>query len=144
MTKILVTGDNAANPELVRFLLTATGHAVTVAHDGRKGLAAAQLELADLIISDLRMPGMDGHALVARLIDDSRPRGIPVIALTADSMPGDEEAMLRAGFDAYRSLPIEPEHRGPDRGHAALQVGATRLTSPAAACRQSPARPAVG
>lgn len=109
MAKILVVEDNAANLELARFLLTAAGHAVTVAQDGLRGLAAAQLELPDLIISDVRMPGMDGYALIARLIDDSRLRGIPVIALTANSMPGDEEAVLRAGFDAYISKPIEPE-----------------------------------
>jgi CheY-like chemotaxis protein len=107
--RILLVEDNPANLELARYLLAAVGHEILVATDGAQGLAVARAARPDLIISDLQMPIMDGYALIAELKLDPACREIPVIALTAFSMPGDESRAMQAGFDGYLSKPIEPE-----------------------------------
>lgn len=107
--RVLLVEDNAANLELARYLLAAAGYDVLLATDGAQGLALARAELPDLIVSDLQMPIMDGYALIAQLRSDPACRAIPVVALTAFSMPGDETRVLQAGFDGYLSKPIEPE-----------------------------------
>ncbi len=107
--RILAVEDNAASLELVRYLLASAGYEVLVATDGAQGLDAATRELPDLIISDLQMPGMDGYALIAALQRTPPCERIPVLALTAFSMPGDREQIMRAGFAGYLSKPIEPE-----------------------------------
>nr|WP_145545442.1 response regulator [Variovorax boronicumulans] len=108
--RILVVEDNAANLELARYLLASAGHEVLLAGDGRAGLALAMREQPDLIISDLQMPVMDGYALMAALRASPACAQTPVLALTAFSMPGDRDAVMRAGFTGYLSKPIEPEH----------------------------------
>lgn len=107
--RILVVEDNPANLELARYLLVSAGYDVLVATDGKEGLAIAKNEIPDLIISDLQMPLMDGYGLIAALRAEPRCAPIPVVTLTAFSMPGDREEVLRAGFAAYLSKPIEPE-----------------------------------
>lgn len=108
--RILVVEDNAANLELVRYLLASAGHEVLLAVNGARGLEVATRERPDLIISDLQMPVMDGYALIAALQATLPCERIPVLALTAYSMPGDREQIMRAGFAGYLSKPIEPEH----------------------------------
>ena len=107
--RILVVEDNAANLELVRYLLASAGHVVLLATDGAEGLDVATRERPDLVISDLQMPVMDGYALIAALQRTPHCHHIPVVALTAFSMPGDREQIMRAGFAGYLSKPIEPE-----------------------------------
>jgi two-component system, cell cycle response regulator DivK len=107
--RILVVEDNPASLELARYLLVAAGHTVLLAIDGAQGLAVARVERPDIIVSDLQMPGMDGFAMIAQLRADAACCDIPVVALTAFSMPGDETRVMQAGFDAYLSKPIEPE-----------------------------------
>ena len=107
--RILVVEDNPANLELARYLLASAGYEILVARDGVEGLDIARRELPDLIISDLQMPLMDGYALIAALLKEPKCAPIPVVALTAFSMLGDREDVIRAGFTAYLSKPIEPE-----------------------------------
>jgi CheY-like chemotaxis protein len=107
--RILVVEDNAANLELARYLLASAGHEVLLAGDGQAGLVLATHERPDLIISDLQMPLMDGYALIAALKAAPACAQIPVLALTAFSMPGDRDEVMRAGFTGYLSKPIEPE-----------------------------------
>ena len=107
--RILLVEDNAANLELARYLLAAAGHEILLATNGAQGLDVARAERPDLIVSDLQMPVMDGYAMIAELKRDPACSGIPVIALTAFSMPGDESRVMQAGFDGYLSKPIEPE-----------------------------------
>ncbi len=108
--RILVVEDNAANLELVRYLLASAGYEVLLADDGAKGLDIALRERPDLIVSDLQMPVMDGYALIAALQRTPACERIPVLALTALSMPGDREHIMRAGFVGYLSKPLEPEY----------------------------------
>ncbi len=107
--RILIIEDNKANLELVEYLLKASGYATFAARDGEEGIRGARKERPDLIICDLQMPIMDGYGVVRELKKDPLLRPIPVIAVTALSMPGDRNNVLAAGFDGYLSKPIEPE-----------------------------------
>ena len=108
--RILLVEDNPANLELVSYLLEAAGHIVLIAEDGLQGLELARREpLPDLIISDLRMPVMDGFEMLRHLRAEAALNHIPVIAVTAFSMSGDQTRVMLAGFDGYISKPIVPE-----------------------------------
>src|SRR2546423_13175910 len=101
--RILIIEDNKANLELAEYLLKASGYATLAAWDGEEGVRTAQKEIPDLIICDLQMPVMDGYGVVRHLKKDPLLSQIPVIAVTALSMPGDRNNVLAAGFDGYLS-----------------------------------------
>ena len=108
-TRILIIEDNTANLELAEYLLKASGYATLAARDGDEGVRSARKERPDLIVCDLQMPVMDGYEVVRQLKGDPLLRPIPIIAVTALSMPGDRKSVLAAGFDGYLSKPIDPE-----------------------------------
>lgn len=107
--RVLIIEDNAANMELMAYLLQAYGHEPLQATDGERGTELAQRQFPDLIICDVHLPKMDGRAVVRYLKNDPVLQRIPVIAVTALAMVGDREKLLADGFDAYISKPIEPE-----------------------------------
>jgi CheY-like chemotaxis protein len=107
--RILVIEDNAANLELVRYLLASSGHSVLMALDGAQGVAVARAERPDLIVCDLQMPKLDGYQVLAQLRGNPDTAASVVVAVTAFSMPRDRDKVLTAGFDGYLSKPIEPE-----------------------------------
>ena len=107
--RILVVEDNAANLELVRYLLAFTGYMVSQARDGGQGIVLALQERPDLILCDLQMPVVDGYQVLAQLRQHAETADIPVVAVTAFSMPNDRQKVLTAGFNGYLSKPIEPE-----------------------------------
>lgn len=109
MARILVIEDNAANLELARYLLQHRGHQVLLATDGRAGVELARRERPELIVCDLQMPVLDGYAVLEELKLDAGTARVPVVAVTAFSMSGDEQKVRNAGFDGYLSKPIEPE-----------------------------------
>ena len=106
MAKILIVEDNPPNLTLARFLLTSAGHAVISAVDAEAGLTLAHAERPDLILMDIQLPGMDGLAATALLKADGLTHTIPVIALTALAMKGDEERIRAAGCDGYIAKPL--------------------------------------
>jgi two-component system cell cycle response regulator DivK len=106
MPKILIVEDNATNMTLATFLLKSAGHTVISATDGETGVALARVERPDLILMDIQLPGMDGLAATALLKKDDATRSIPVIALTALAMKGDEERIRAAGCDGYVAKPL--------------------------------------
>jgi len=106
MAKILVVEDNPANMTLATFLLESAHHAVLTATDAEAGLALARTERPDLILMDIQLPGMDGLAAIVQLKRDPLTSAVPVIALTALAMKGDEERILAAGYDGYIGKPI--------------------------------------
>lgn len=106
--RILVIEDNAANLELVRYLLTSGGHTVLMAHDGAQGVTVARRERPDLIVCDLQMPKFDGYEVLAQLRADPDTAESVIVAVTAFSMPRDRDKVLTAGFNGYLSKPIEP------------------------------------
>src|ERR1700680_2818590 len=106
MAKVLIVEDNPANMKLARFLLESAGHAVSSATDAEAGLTLARDEQPNLILMDIQLPGMDGLEATALLKGDDTTRAIPVIALTALAMKGDEERIRSAGCDGYIAKPL--------------------------------------
>jgi two-component system cell cycle response regulator DivK len=106
MAKVLIVEDNPANMTLAVFLLKSAGYTVVTATDAEAGLGVARGEQPDLILMDIQLPGMDGLQATALLKGDERTRAIPVIALTALAMKGDEERIRAAGCDGYIAKPL--------------------------------------
>ena len=106
MATVLLVEDNSANMTLAVFLLQSAGHTVLSASDAEAGLTMARASKPDLILMDIQLPGMDGLEATALLKRDDATRGIPVIALTALAMKGDEERIRAAGCDGYIAKPM--------------------------------------
>ena len=104
--RILVIEDNPDNRILITDVLTSLDYEVIVAVDGEEGVARAKSEKPDLILMDLQMPGMDGLETTRRIRNDASTAQIPIVALTALTMPGDKERCMEAGVNAYLSKPI--------------------------------------
>jgi two-component system, sensor histidine kinase and response regulator len=106
--RVLLAEDNAINQMLAVRLLEKRGYTVTVAANGREALAAFERESFDVILMDIQMPEMDGFEATAaiRLNEKSTGGHIPIIAMTAHSLVGDQERCLAAGMDGYVSKPI--------------------------------------
>ena len=106
MSKILIIEDNVENMTLAVFLLQSAGHSVLSATDAEAGLALARGEQPNLILMDIQLPGMDGLEATALLKRDDATRDIPVIALTALAMKGDEDRIRAGGCDGYIAKPM--------------------------------------
>ena len=107
MASVLIVEDNPANLTLSVFLVERAGHTVLTATDAERGLALAREQRPDLILMDIQLPGMDGLEAIALLKADERTRAIPVIALTALAMKGDEERIRAAGCECYIAKPLD-------------------------------------
>jgi two-component system cell cycle response regulator DivK len=106
MATVLVIEDNPANMSLAVFLLESVGHTVLAAADAEAGLTLAREQQPQLILMDIQLPGMDGLAATVQLKADPATRAIPVVALTALAMKGDEERIRAAGCDGYIAKPM--------------------------------------
>ncbi|MGO9835757.1 MAG: response regulator [Polyangiaceae bacterium] len=106
MARVLIVEDNPINMRLAIFLLRSAGHTVLSATDAEAGLTLARNERPNLILMDIQLPGMDGLEAAAQLKGDDTTRAIPVIALTALAMKGDEERIRAAGCDGYIAKPM--------------------------------------
>lgn len=106
MATVLVIEDNPANMTLATFLLKSAGYAVLCATNAEAGMALARREQPDLVLMDIQLPGMDGLQACALLKAGEATRDIPVIALTALAMKGDEERIRAAGCDGYIAKPL--------------------------------------
>jgi two-component system cell cycle response regulator DivK len=106
MAKVLIIEDNASNLKLAIFLLQSAGHVVVSATDAEAGMTLAREERPNLILMDIQLPGIDGLQAIALLKRDEATRAIPVIALTALAMKGDEERIRAAGCDGYIAKPM--------------------------------------
>ncbi len=103
---VLIVEDNAANMRLAVFLLESAGYDVLTATDAEAGLALARSAQPQLILMDIQLPGMDGLEATMQLKRDVSTSAIPVIALTALAMKGDEERIRAAGCDGYIGKPM--------------------------------------
>lgn len=104
--KILIVEDNPQNMRLVEMTLRDQNYTLLQATDGQKALDIARQELPDLIIMDIRLPGISGLEVTRKLRDDSATSRIPIIGMTAYAMKGDREKIREAGCDLYLSKPI--------------------------------------
>ncbi len=108
---VLLVEDMEANATLACLRLERQGHRVLLANDGLEALAAWERGGFDLILMDVQMPNMDGLTATRVIREREAARGdgrrIPIVAMTAAAMKGDQEACLEAGMDGYVSKPIE-------------------------------------
>lgn len=104
---ILVIDDHAPTCKLVRVLLEGEGYEVRSAPDAQSGLALLETYRPQLILMDIKLPGMDGLALTRLIKADPRHSGATIVAFTSYAMKGDEERMLAAGCDGYIAKPID-------------------------------------
>jgi CheY-like chemotaxis protein/HPt (histidine-containing phosphotransfer) domain-containing protein len=131
--RVLLAEDSPINQKLAVRLLARRGHEVTVVDDGRKAVDAFRNGEFDIVLMDIQMPELDGFGATAeiRALEVGTGGHIPIVALTAHAMAGDEARCLDAGMDAYVSKPFRPEE---------LFVAVEQLASGAS----PPALPTVG
>lgn len=105
---VLLVEDNHDNREIYRTLLEHLGYQVLEAADGEEGVRIARETLPSLILMDVSLPKMNGYTATGVLKSDDGTANIPVIALTAHAMAGEEERAREAGCDGYLAKPVEP------------------------------------
>jgi two-component system cell cycle response regulator len=104
---ILIVEDDPPSRELMADLLREAGHAVRTADDGAAGLRLALDSRPDLVVCDLHLPSLDGHAVARALRMDTACAHIPLLAVSALAPDGGRERLRKAGFDGYICKPIE-------------------------------------
>lgn len=107
MANILLVEDNEMNRDMLCRRLQRRGYTMSIAVDGQEGIEKAQTEKPDLILMDMSLPILDGWEATRRLKAAEDTRSIPIIALTAHAMSGDEEKAREAGCDDFDSKPVE-------------------------------------
>lgn len=111
LRQVLVAEDTAANQKLVSHLLGQRGHLVTIAQNGAQAVAFLKEQPFDIVLMDVQMPELDGFqatAAIHQLVDPGKAN-IPIIALTAHALKGDEEKCLAAGMKSYLSKPLHAQ-----------------------------------
>jgi two-component system cell cycle response regulator DivK len=104
--KVLIVEDNELNMKLFNDLLEAHGYATVQTRNGLEALDLARTHRPDLILMDIQLPEVSGLQVTQWLKEDPDLRRIPVIAITAFAMKGDEEKIRQGGCEAYLSKPI--------------------------------------
>ncbi|MEP6740268.1 MAG: response regulator [Caldimonas sp.] len=106
MSTILIVEDNEKNMKLVRDILRHHGHATLEAATGADGVRLAREHRPDLVLMDIQLPDFDGIVALRLLREDSALDAIPVVAVSASVMPDDHQKIIRSGFDAFITKPI--------------------------------------
>lgn len=104
--RVLIAEDNEKSMKLFRDVLQVNGYETLEATTGEQAVELATRHDPALVLMDIRLPGIDGLAVLGRLRADERTASIPVVALTAQAMQGDRERFLAAGFEGYISKPV--------------------------------------
>ncbi len=103
---VLIVEDNELNMKLFSDLLEANGYATVQTRNGVEAVGLARKHMPDLILMDIQLPEVSGLQVTQWLKDDDALKAIPVIAITAFAMKGDEEKIRQGGCEAYLSKPI--------------------------------------
>ncbi len=103
---VLIVEDNELNMKLFNDLLEANGYATLRTKSGVEAISLARMHRPDLILMDIQLPEVSGLEVTRWLKDDEELRAIPIIAVTAFAMKGDEEKIRQGGCEAYLSKPI--------------------------------------
>ena len=108
--RILLTEDNPVNQKVAVRMLQKRGHSVVVAGNGREALETLTRDRFDVVLMDVQMPVMDGFAATAAIRETEKATGghVPIIAMTAHAMKGDDQRCLESGMDGYISKPVQP------------------------------------
>ena len=107
MSKILLVEDNEMNRDMLTRRLERKGYEIVIAVDGQAGIDMASSTTPDIILMDLSLPVIDGWEATRKIKADPATQSIPVIALTAHAMAGDEKKAREAGCDDYDTKPID-------------------------------------
>ena len=107
MTKILLVEDNEMNRDMLSRRLERKGYGIVMALDGQQAVDMAASEAPALILMDMSLPIIDGWEATRRIKANAATRGIPIIALTAHAMQGDEQKAKEAGCDDFDTKPVE-------------------------------------
>ncbi len=107
LAKILLVEDNEMNRDMLSRRLMRSGYEVVLAVDGEQGVSLAKSASPDLVLMDMSLPVLDGWEATRRLKGDSATSEMPVIALTAHAMAGDQEKARQAGCDDFDTKPVE-------------------------------------
>lgn len=107
--RVLVADDNRDAAETLALWLEIEGYAVHTAHDGVQALALAQAFKPDVVLLDIGMPGLDGHAVAERLRQQPWPRPLLLVATTGWGHDEDRQRSRRAGFDVHLTKPVSPQ-----------------------------------
>jgi CheY-like chemotaxis protein len=105
--RVLLIEDNQMNMELATDLLEAAGFQVLKSYRAEDGIAMAVAQQPDIILMDIALPGMDGLEATRRIKQDARTAWIPIVALTASAMRGDDDRARSAGCSGYIAKPID-------------------------------------
>ncbi len=111
-SRILIVDDHPANLKLAAEVLRFDGYEVETAVDATAALAKLTEHLPDLLLTDIAMPGIDGLSLTRLRKADPATRALPIVALTASAMKGDDARILAAGCDGYVAKPIDTRQLG--------------------------------
>lgn len=107
MPRLVLVEDNEFNRDMLSRRLIKRGYEVLIAEDGQQGVELVRRERPDLVLMDMSLPVLDGWEATRQLKADAETRDIPVIALTAHAMNGDEEKARAAGCDDFDTKPVE-------------------------------------
>jgi two-component system cell cycle response regulator DivK len=108
--KVLIVEDNELNMKLFHDLLEAQGYEILETREGLQALSLAREHRPDLILMDIQLPEISGLEVTKWLKEDEELASIPVVAVTAFAMKGDEERIREGGCEAYISKPISVAH----------------------------------
>ncbi|MFP4054042.1 MAG: response regulator [Phycisphaerae bacterium] len=109
---VLLAEDNPINAKVAAMMLMRAGHTVTVVEDGQAAVDAVRINAYDLVIMDVQMPclsGLEATREIRRLEAEQLGRRVPIVALTANAVKGDDQSCYDAGMDGYVSKPVSPE-----------------------------------
>lgn len=106
---VMVVEDNEKNRKLMRVVLKAKGYNIIEAATGEEALNLLKNQKPDIILMDIQLPGIDGLTLVKQIKASVVTKDIPIIAVTAYAMKGDEQKILDTGCNAYVSKPINTQ-----------------------------------
>ncbi|MCO5169446.1 MAG: response regulator [Planctomycetes bacterium] len=107
MPRLLLVEDDAMSRDMLQRRLERRGYEVVLATNGEEAVAAARSAAPDLVLMDLSLPLLDGWSATRALKADAATRAVPVIALTAHAMKGEEEKALAAGCDDFDTKPVD-------------------------------------
>jgi CheY-like chemotaxis protein len=107
--KVLLVEDNEINQQVALEILQGMGLNVTVANDGQEAVNAVKKSNYDVVLMDVQMPVMDGYTATREIRKDKHFKDLPIIAMTAHAMAGDEDKSLQAGMNGHVTKPIDPE-----------------------------------
>ena len=106
---VLLVEDNEINQQVAREILEGAGLNITLANDGQEAVNAVKESNYDAVLMDVQMPVMDGYTATREIRKEDRLKELPIIAMTAHAMAGDEDKSLQAGMNGHVTKPIDPE-----------------------------------